>query len=79
MKLSSVLSMILGIILTFLGILPFIFKYPFSDGPNSGPANIWELILMISYGGKGWYFIIGIGSLLLTLFLLVLYAKSNFK
>lgn len=67
MKIFSVLSMILGVILTFIGILPFVFKYPFSEGPNSGPENIWELILMVSYEGKGWYLIIGIGLLLLTL------------
>ncbi|ANB56741.1 putative membrane protein [Anoxybacillus sp. B7M1] len=40
MKVFSVLFMILGVILTLLGILPFILKYPFNNSPNSGPANI---------------------------------------
>lgn len=68
MKVFSVLFMILGVILTLLGILPFILKYPFNNSPNSGPANIWELILMISYDVKGWYLMIGIGLLLLSSF-----------
>ncbi|MFD2444766.1 hypothetical protein ACFSO7_12400 [Bacillus sp. CGMCC 1.16607] len=77
MKIFSVLSMILGVVLTFLGTLPFIFKYPHTDSPNSGPANIWELILMISYDGRGWYLIIGIGLLILTVSLI--FKQRNLK
>jgi len=69
MKILYVLSLFLGVILTFLGVLPFVFSYPFSNGPNSGPSSLWELMLMISYDGKGWYLIIGIALLLLPLFL----------
>ncbi|MGE7839580.1 hypothetical protein ACQKNX_02195 [Lysinibacillus sp. NPDC093712] len=60
MKKISMLLFISGLFVTFLGLFPFIFAYPFSDSPNSGPSNLWELILMISYEGKGWYLILGI-------------------
>jgi LPXTG-motif cell wall-anchored protein len=68
MKTFSVLLLILGAIVTIIGILPFMFAYPYSDGPNSGPSNVWELILIISYEGWGWYLIIGIVLLLFSSF-----------
>lgn len=68
MNILNFLSLLLGVILTFLGVLPFVFSYPFSNGPNSGPSSLWELILMVSYDGKSWYLIIGIALLLLPLF-----------
>ncbi|MFD0711702.1 hypothetical protein [Paenibacillus sp. GCM10027626] len=70
MKVISVLLLILGTIGVIVGILPFIFDYPYSDGPNSGPSNMWELILMVSYEGKGWYLILGLALVLLSMFLL---------
>ncbi len=57
----------IGILISFFGLLPFVFDYPFSDGPNSGPRNYWELILMISYEGKGKYLIVGVLLLALTI------------
>lgn len=69
MKRISVFLLILGVILTFIGILPFIYAYPYSDGPNSGPLNVWELIIMISYDGWGWYLVIGIILFILSIFL----------
>ncbi|MBD8038815.1 hypothetical protein H9635_18890 [Solibacillus sp. A46] len=69
MKIFATISLLFGIIFTFIGVLPFIFSYPFSNGPHSGPSNAWELILMISYDGKGWYLIIGIALLLVPNFL----------
>jgi hypothetical protein len=78
MKKISVLLLILGAIGTIIGILPFIFAYPYSDGPNSGPSNVWELILMISYEGKGWYLILGIALLLLSMFSLFKQRKVRF-
>lgn len=67
----SGLLMVLVLILMFLGILPFIFTYPFSEGPNSGPSNLWELILMISYEGKEWYLMTGFALLILFAFSLL--------
>lgn len=67
-KISVLLLLIFGAIGTIIGILPFIFAYPFSDGPNSSPSNKWELILMISYEGKGSYLILGIALLLISIF-----------
>jgi hypothetical protein len=66
----SLLLLILGAIGTIIGILPFIFDYPYSDGSNSGPSNMWELILMVSYEGKVLYLILGIALLLLSSFTL---------
>ena len=60
MKNLSKLFLISGLVATFFGLFPFLFAYPFSDSPNSGPSNLWELILMISYAGKVWYLIFGI-------------------
>ncbi|WP_232697426.1 LPXTG cell wall anchor domain-containing protein [Brevibacillus daliensis] len=68
MKKTSMLSLFLGIIVTFIGILPFIFAYPYCNGcANSGPSNFWELTLMLSYEGQGWYMITGIVLLLLAM------------
>ncbi|KQU21876.1 MULTISPECIES: hypothetical protein [Peribacillus] len=66
MKKISVLLLVLGTIVTIIGILPFMLAYPYSDGPNSGPSNVWELILMISYEGQRGYLIIGIVLLLFS-------------
>lgn len=70
MKVFSVILPILGVILSVFGILTFIFNYPHSDSPDSGPSNLWELILMISYDGKGWYLFVGIALLVLSFFLI---------
>lgn len=78
MKVLSVISLSIGAIVTLIGILPIIFYYPFSNSPNSGPANLWELILMISYEGKGWYLIVGITLLLLSFFLIFRQRKLQF-
>lgn len=64
MKKSFIL--VIGLLSTIMGSLPFYFAYPFSNGPNSGPANGWELILMLSYEGQTWYLLGG------TVLLLVL-------
>ncbi|MBS4201773.1 hypothetical protein KHA93_19400 [Bacillus sp. FJAT-49732] len=68
MKILSILFLIPGTIATFIGILPFIFAYPYCDRcPNSGQSNLWELILMTSYEGKGWYLVNGIVLLMLSI------------
>ena len=65
----TLILLILGALFTVLGVLPLIYSYPYSDGPNSGPSNDWELILMISYVAWDWYLIIGIILFLLSMFL----------
>ncbi|MEH7385098.1 hypothetical protein V7147_06740, partial [Bacillus sp. JJ1521] len=59
--------LVIGILISFFGILPFVFDYPFGEGANSGPSNYWDLILMISYEGKGKYLIVGALLLVLTI------------
>lgn len=59
----KVILLIAGVTSTVIAILPFFFAYPYSDGPNSGPSNLWELILMISYEGQKWYLLAGIAFL----------------
>lgn len=67
LKILSLVMAVSGVVVTFLGILPFIFAYPYCDYcPNSGPSNLRELILMTSYEGKGWYLVIGIVLLVLS-------------
>ncbi|WP_026674766.1 LPXTG cell wall anchor domain-containing protein [Alkalihalobacterium bogoriense] len=79
MKIISVLLILFGVILTFLGVLPYIFNNPHSAGPYSGPANYWELLLMIAYDSKPWYIIIGV-CLLISMIssLLLKRRKLNF-
>ncbi|KRE40930.1 hypothetical protein ASG81_16975 [Paenibacillus sp. Soil522] len=60
LKAISYFSLIIGTALIFYGALPSVFAYPYSDDPNSGPSNIWELTLMISYKGWIWLLIIGL-------------------
>lgn len=50
-----------GLFYTFLGVLPFLFDYPYCNHcPNSGPANFWELLLVASHEGEGWYLHAGV-------------------
>lgn len=67
MKKISMILPISGLIITVFGLLPFIFAFPFSNSSDSGPSNLWQLILMISYEGKGWYLILGIALLSISL------------
>ena len=70
MKLLSSISLTFGTVVAIIGILPYLFNYPYSNSPDSGPSNLWELILMISYDGKGSYLIVGIALLFLSFSLL---------
>lgn len=68
MKRLSVLSFTIGVIVTIIGVLSCIFTYPYNNtSPNSGPANEWELILIISHEGKKLYLIVGITLMLLSI------------
>jgi hypothetical protein len=67
MKKITICILIVGVILTIMGILPFLFAYPYCNFcPNSGPSNGWELILMLSYEGQKWYLLVGIVFLLIS-------------
>ncbi|MDQ0888805.1 hypothetical protein QFZ81_003893 [Paenibacillus sp. V4I9] len=59
-RLSTKITLIIGAVLIVFGAFPSIFAYPYSDGPNSGPTNTWELTLMIAYEGWMWFLIIGL-------------------
>ncbi|MEH7236680.1 hypothetical protein [Bacillus sp. JJ1562] len=61
------LFLVIGLLISIFGILPYIFDYPLSEGADSGPRNYWELILMISYEGKGKYLVVGVLLLVLTI------------
>lgn len=67
MKKISMVFLIFGLIITLFGLLPFIFAFPFSNSHDSGPSNLWQLTLMISYEGKGLYLILGIALLSISL------------
>ena len=70
MKVLSVISLTLGTIVSIVGLLPFIFAYPYcNECTNSGPSNLWELIIMNSYTEKGWYLFVGIALLFLSFLL----------
>ncbi|MBD3919364.1 hypothetical protein H8B09_11415 [Paenibacillus sp. PR3] len=56
------LSVLIGILFIGIGTLPALFAYPFSDGPNSGPSSMWDLILMIAY--EQWMFMLPLGIIL---------------
>ena len=58
--LSNTITLIIGLALIVLGAIPSIFTYPYSNGPNSGPSNIWELNLMIAYEGWICFLIFGL-------------------
>jgi hypothetical protein len=69
MRNISLFLFLIGIVLTVFGIIPFVFAFPYSDIPYSGPSNFWELVVMISYDSKGWSLLIGIVISLFSLFL----------
>ncbi|WP_146216857.1 hypothetical protein [Paenibacillus cellulosilyticus] len=60
-KTLSLLALLVGIVLIGFGALPSMFPYPFSDSPNSGPSNTWELVLMIAYDQWLFSLLIGFG------------------
>ncbi|MGE6489634.1 hypothetical protein [Paenisporosarcina sp. NPDC076898] len=50
-KLAIILLAFATVALTF-SLIPFLFDYPYSNSENSGPANYWELIIMMAYERK---------------------------
>lgn len=61
MNKSVLLAFLVGLVFIGFGALPAVFAYPFSDSPNSGPSNSWELVLMIAYDQWLFSLIIGLG------------------
>lgn len=61
---------VIGMIFLLLGAIPAFFAYPNSNGPNSGPLNLRDLILIISY--ENWLYFLILG---LVLYLLILFQK----
>ncbi|NUU62128.1 hypothetical protein [Paenibacillus agri] len=75
-KKYTMLLAVLGVISLVVGLIPYIFDYPYCNGcENSGPSNIWELIIMLSY--EGWYLQIGLSLLLISSLLLYKQRKKN--
>lgn len=58
-RVSLYFIFIFGMALLVIGVIP-VFAYPYNDGPNSGPSNTWEILLMISNEGWVWFNIIGL-------------------
>lgn len=80
MKIMYTISLVTGIIFISIGSLSFIFDYPYNSEPNSGPANLWELILMISHDGTGWFLLTGVFLIFLFVnFKLKQTVKSNIQ
>lgn len=71
MRRLLILPICIGGILLVMGVLPFIFAYPFSNGgENSGPSNVLEFILMISYENQVSSLLIGVVITFLPLLLI---------
>lgn len=71
MNKKAILTTILGVIITVFGLIPFIYPYPNSNGPHSGPANTWDLLIIFSYDIKYWALIIGFLVLFVSFYVLM--------
>jgi len=76
-RVSFFLSIIMGLIFIVLGAIPAVFNYPYSDGPYSGPSNLWEFILMIAYELWLFFLIVGFALCLLSIYLHMSFSKLN--
>lgn len=70
----AILLAILGAISLVFGFIPYLFDYPTSNSPNSGPVNFWEFMIMLAY--EGWYLQIGLVLSLISSILLYKRRKS---
>ena len=68
---SRFLSLIIGIVFILLGAIPVYFDYPFSKGPNSGPTNLRDLILIIAHEQWPLFLLFGFIFCLFFVFLLL--------
>jgi len=71
------LSFIIGIAFILLGAIPACFEYPYSDGPNSGPTNSWDLILIIAH--EQWPIFLFIGFIFCLFFVFLLLKARDHK
>ena len=71
-KITIILMVFATVALTF-SLIPFVFDYPYSNSVNSGPANYWELIIMMTYERR--FLLPGVISLLAGLILLYKHRK----
>jgi hypothetical protein len=67
-KKVAVTLFLLGAIAIMIGLIPFVFDFPYNNSENSGPRNYWELIIMMAYDGV--YLPIGIVMLLAGIILI---------
>ncbi|SIQ41245.1 hypothetical protein SAMN05880570_1663 [Paenibacillus sp. RU4T] len=77
MKAGYILMAALGIALIVFGLLPAVYAYPYSSGPDSGPRNDWELMLMIAYENGTASVAIGILLLLLAASMMFFFNKKK--
>lgn len=61
MRKIIILSLLMvGAIFILISTIPLLNIYPYNEGPNSGPSNIWELVRMIAYDLWALFLIIGL-------------------
>ncbi len=77
MKAGYILMAALGTALIVFGLLPVAYAYPYSNGPDSGPRNYWELMLMIAYHNGTASVVIGILLLLLAASMMFFFNKKK--
>ncbi|GIO08583.1 hypothetical protein [Brevibacillus reuszeri] len=66
-KVTFLSSLLFGALLVFIAAIPLVFSYPYSDGPNSGPSNAWELVRMIAYDSWALFLISGLVLLIASI------------
>lgn len=58
--------LLIGVLVLYIASIPLLFAYPFSDGPNSGPSNTWELMRMMAYESWGLFLFIGMAFIIIS-------------
>ncbi|MET3941461.1 MFS superfamily sulfate permease-like transporter [Paenibacillus sp. PvP094] len=59
-KMASQSLLVLGAIFIITAALPLFFNYPYRDGPQSGPSNVWELVQMFAHDSWASLLIMGL-------------------
>lgn len=67
MKIFAGVLVFLGIISSIFGLIPMFVPFPNGDPTNSGPVNLWEVLIYFAYDGKGWSLSIGIMMIVISL------------
>ena len=77
MKVVNTITMLTGTVMTSLGLLPLLLGYPYCNGcPNSGPSNVWQLIVMAVYESQGVLLLTGIALTLSSFIVMRRYRTS---